>query len=1161
MEINLNIKSGNINNDEMLITYSEINTSSPKQYADIINFNLQQLFKNNSNFTHNITKLEKEINSIKNKIEFYYLDKFSKKINKKWLDDPKKINNFCICIKLEKSINGYNTICFFCDIEKKKRENTILGNNNWADELFFYIKRIEILDQNFNCENFKDNSININSSSESVSTSFYSIENEILNVEKFFDDEDYDGDTLKIKDWTIFLELVNDYFQKDKNNSENLTNEFFIFDSKIFLASKNEWKKSNKEYTITKDLEPLNEYQVEEWPKFINCGDKFIDKLVEVIEENLKKIDIYNDENKNLKNTINAKEIELNNIENVIKNKKYELDGLVVFSKTLDSNIDENKKEINDNKNKIKQLEQEISQLKQQQYELNNNINKLKNNIDERNDWISDFKKENKYISSWKEYFLSNKYKYFYQIDGEFKFKDSNNKIDNKLFDISMGNVSANEKYSIVELNIATAAKFKRYNFAMKQLNKGFYKNFSLFQAIKNPNPIINKTKLDLNIKNKYNLNKKQNKAVEKAINTNDIFYLQGPPGTGKTQTLCAICDSVINRNQNIVMCSSTHEAIDNFLERLQYMNIDNPNLIIFKYRFDNANKNKQFNEENLYRNFKDAILNFISNKSDKNNLDLLNEYKQKYNNDLPVVFNKKLPKSYLNLISNNLDFFNKPENQKLIKNDEDNEFIFPLDEIYDDVIDYEKIENANYRLNRFYNDRIDKDPNSKEQVDLFDKSISSINIEINSFNFPKNTKLNQINFLESYQHKTDNDLQIKINKIRDFYQSKTDEYEDEFLNYIMKNNLINVIGITTTSRQSFEIAKIKKNLFSDYSIDLILIDEISKSSTPEILSKIILGKKIILSGDYMQLPPISEFSSEPEIENLINWIMSKKEKDPNSKIIKNANELFKLNECANDWENLNESKKDQFIKLIKNIIEQLFRNSFFVRQIEKIKSSNNNLNSSYEFLQESHRFSGKIIELVNHVYDEEEKLTQINPIKNFYNLKINGKNLHSELVIVDTSKFDSNFFSKYHEFNISNISNFDQTGSCFKLKNYPNFQYNGSSCYNQYSAIVIIELVRKIISDHSNCLNDKKIGIITLTKSQKNIMQKYSNIFLKEYKEFIKIDTIDNFQGREEEIIIVDFIRGRNKIDNQKLVITKKRNYSFLAEVERINVAISRAK
>ena len=55
------------------------------------------------------------------------------------------------------------------------------------------------------------------------------------------------------------------------------------------------------------------------------------------------------------------------------------------------------------------------------------------------------------------------------------------------------------------------------------------------------------------------------------------------------------------------------------------------------------------------------------------------------------------------------------------------------------------------------------------------------------------------------------------------------------FLEYIKNNRLINVIGISTTSKTSFEILGENINLFSEYPIDLVIIDEISKSTTPEI--------------------------------------------------------------------------------------------------------------------------------------------------------------------------------------------------------------------------------------------------------------------------------------------------------------------------------------
>lgn len=172
-----------------------------------------------------------------------------------------------------------------------------------------------------------------------------------------------------------------------------------------------------------------------------------------------------------------------------------------------------------------------------------------------------------------------------------------------------------------------------------------------------------------------------------------------------------------------------------------------------------------------------------------------------------------------------------------------------------------------------------------KEEYDkliLFDKAVDELSI--NNFNF---------NFLEDniiqkfyYDNNKKNILQEKFSKIKSKFKSNDfDILETKFLDFIMENNLINVIGMTTSSRQSIEINNIKKNLFSDYSIDVMLIDEISKSSTPEILSKVVLSKKTILSGDYLQLPPSPEFNSDEELEKLLNFMINNLDKQYINKI------------------------------------------------------------------------------------------------------------------------------------------------------------------------------------------------------------------------------------------------------------------------------------
>lgn len=171
-----------------------------------------------------------------------------------------------------------------------------------------------------------------------------------------------------------------------------------------------------------------------------------------------------------------------------------------------------------------------------------------------------------------------------------------------------------------------------------------------------------------------------------------------------------------------------------------------------------------------------------------------------------------------------------------------------------------------------------------KEEYDkliLFDKAVDELSI--NNFNF---------NFLEDniiqkfYYDNNKNILQEKFSTIKSKFKSNDfDILETKFLDFIMENNLINVIGMTTSSRQSIEINNIKKNLFSDYSIDVMLIDEISKSSTPEILSKVVLSKKTVLSGDYLQLPPSPEFNSDVELEKLLNFMIDNLDKQYIKKI------------------------------------------------------------------------------------------------------------------------------------------------------------------------------------------------------------------------------------------------------------------------------------
>jgi hypothetical protein len=60
-----------------------------------------------------------------------------------------------------------------------------------------------------------------------------------------------------------------------------------------------------------------------------------------------------------------------------------------------------------------------------------------------------------------------------------------------------------------------------------------------------------------------------QREFVVKALGSPDLAFLEGPPGSGKTTAICEIVQQLVAQGQRVLLCASTHVAIDNVLERL----------------------------------------------------------------------------------------------------------------------------------------------------------------------------------------------------------------------------------------------------------------------------------------------------------------------------------------------------------------------------------------------------------------------------------------------------------------------------------------------------------------------------------------------------------------------------------------------------------------
>jgi hypothetical protein len=60
-----------------------------------------------------------------------------------------------------------------------------------------------------------------------------------------------------------------------------------------------------------------------------------------------------------------------------------------------------------------------------------------------------------------------------------------------------------------------------------------------------------------------------QRSFVQKALGSPDFAFLEGPPGSGKTTAICEIVQQLVEKGERVLLCASTHFAIDNVLERL----------------------------------------------------------------------------------------------------------------------------------------------------------------------------------------------------------------------------------------------------------------------------------------------------------------------------------------------------------------------------------------------------------------------------------------------------------------------------------------------------------------------------------------------------------------------------------------------------------------
>lgn len=311
----------------------------------------------------------------------------------------------------------------------------------------------------------------------------------------------------------------------------------------------------------------------------------------------------------------------------------------------------------------------------------------------------------------------------------------------------------------------------------------------------------------------------------------------------------------------------------------------------------------------------------------------------------------------------------------------------------------------------------------------------------------------------------------------------------------------------------------------SEPEFDLVIMDEASKATPPELVLPLTLGKKVVIIGDHKQLPPMID---EKEFGEALEAVGAKK--------------------LIEDWTK-DDYKVSQFEKLFKNAPKN------FVASLDT-----------------QFRMHGQIMDCISQFYSDQEELENglicgIKGEMNIPDFNVKASRWHgfSSVPFIE---------QKYHAIWVNVETPEDKVGTSYE---------------NEGEIQAIQTVLRALTKaegfeqyqKHFKKDEDKEIGIITYYMPQMQSIRKamYPQFTKNEWRNFeqhkfenefqlpLRINTVDRFQGMERNIIIISTVRSNKQykeergkkipIDNNKYPFA----LGFARELQRINVGFSRAK
>lgn len=604
-----------------------------------------------------------------------------------------------------------------------------------------------------------------------------------------------------------------------------------------------------------------------------------------------------------------------------------------------------------------------------------------------------------------------------------------------------------------------------------------------------------------------------QQQFVQKALQTPDFMILEGPPGSGKTTTILEFIYQALKYGKKVLLCASTHVAIDNVLEKiLEHKQRDEFLRVINPLRVGD--------EDNVY-------------------VEEVKQYSQKrLNNNIPKLYKDIVLDSFNLVCGTTIGILQFPVFKELLGQDNNTQSIDPM-------FDYLIIDEASKTT---FNEFLVPAVFAKKWVIVGDVKQLAPYVEKNDLvpTLINSAPLNNRDHREAiYFLKLIESGKKWVNKVF-MMSSSSIKYIDGFL----KNT--NVIALTDTplnniqSISSLDIKQASSRLTMLSIPEMIIIgeDELVKNALPYLNNQYLVLSRHDNIGSYK--PEIFKEFSILHHRNKELYSLLTKSSDEYGKKIEDEIiwRLIRMYELTNNRESNKTIGYDNYINSIKHYLSEEDSKKYddIIATISEIA-----LPSIITLIQNGlkKKSNNPKRTILNEGFSDEDRVNRFVSLEYQYRM-------HPEISELPRTYVYDN---KALRDDVRSYPDFDY------LNNNRRFEIRHITCdtvyknHNENEVKAIMEELDKFIKFAANQNRNYDLAVLTFYNGQvfhlrKKLQKRFNSPNKFNFKEDnvrITLNNVDKFQGQEADIVYLSMVQ------NDRV--------GFLDSVNRMNVAITRAK